>query len=379
MVNSSLISLLTKEEIQEICSSGNFTVDLTTVSQNVQERPTPFVVWCLGLTIVTIITLCAIVGVGLMRIMSMASYNRFITFFVALGVGSLSGTAVFHLIPQAFGLVDTDHEQKYIFSAIFVLQGIYAFFVVDKLLKIIFHIKNKNRAHRRNFERHPLNNSGPLTNRTEEESLEGRLVELQKMSSETAEASLQQQAHSLCTHDHDVHFKEGDSVIGTVAWMIIFGDGLHNFIDGVSIGASLTESVMGGLSISLAVIFEEFPHELGDIAILISAGMTVKQALVYNLLSAVSCYIGFVVGVIFGNLNENIEPIIFALAAGMFLYISISCMIPDMKQAMENRLQISLASGLETFFLQIIGVLAGLFLMYFMAVYGDKVTELIGQ
>ena len=199
------------------------------------------------------------------------------------------------------------------------------------------------------------------------------------MSTETAEASLQQQAHSLCTHDHDVHFKEGDSVIGTVAWMIIFGDGLHNFIDGVSIGASLTESVMGGLSISLAVIFEEFPHELGDIAILISAGMTVKQALVYNLLSAVSCYIGFAVGVVFGNLNENIEPIIFALAAGMFLYISISCMIPDMKQAMENRLEVSLASGLEIFFLQIIGVLTGLVLMYFMAVHGDKVTELIGQ
>lgn len=232
---------------------------------------------------------------------------------------------------------------------------------------------------KRTFERHPLNNGGPLTNRTEEESLESRLIELQKMSTETAEASLQQQAHSLCTHDHDVNFKEGDSVIATVAWMIIFGDGLHNFIDGVSIGASLTESVMGGLSISLAVIFEEFPHELGDIAILISAGMTVKQALVYNLLSAVSCYIGFVVGVVFGNLNENIEPIIFALAAGMFLYISISCMIPDMKQAMENRLEISLYSGLETFFLQVIGVFTGLSLMYFMAVHGDKVTELIGQ
>lgn len=199
------------------------------------------------------------------------------------------------------------------------------------------------------------------------------------MSSANAEASLQQQAHSLCAHEHDIQFKEGDSVIGTVAWMIIFGDGLHNFIDGVSIGASFTESIMGGLSISLAVIFEEFPHELGDIAILISAGMSVKQALVYNLLSAITCYIGFVIGVLFGNLNENIEPIIFALAAGMFIYISISCMIPDMKQAMDNGLQVSLKNGLEIFFLQILGVFSGLVIMYMMAVHGDKLARLIGQ
>ena len=45
--------------------------------------------------------------------------------------------------------------------------------------------------------------------------------------------------------------------------MIIFGDGLHNFIDGLSIGAAFTESVLKGVSISLAVICEEFPHELG--------------------------------------------------------------------------------------------------------------------
>jgi zinc transporter ZupT len=47
--------------------------------------------------------------------------------------------------------------------------------------------------------------------------------------------------------------------------MIIFGDGLHNFIDGLSIGAAFTESVLKGISISLAVICEEFPHELGKI------------------------------------------------------------------------------------------------------------------
>jgi len=61
-----------------------------------------------------------------------------------------------------------------------------------------------------------------------------------------------------------VTFNSGkDSVIATVAWMIIFGDGLHNFIDGLSIGAGFSESILTGVSISVAVLCEELPHELG--------------------------------------------------------------------------------------------------------------------
>uniref|UniRef100_A0AC35EZU1 Uncharacterized protein n=1 Tax=Panagrolaimus sp. PS1159 TaxID=55785 RepID=A0AC35EZU1_9BILA len=198
--------------------------------------------------------------------------------------------------------------------------------------------------------------------------------QLEAVSTVAAEASIQQQAHSLCVHDHDMEYKKGDSVIAAVAWMIIFGDGLHNFIDGVSIGASFTESLLSGFSVSVAVIAEEFPHELGDVAILVSAGMTLRQALVYNLLSALSCYVGFAIGALFGNLDENFAPYIFAFAGGMFLYISISCMIPEMKKAMEEGLQVSLKSGLEVFILQTMGIFSGLCLMYTMARYGSSIT-----
>ena len=54
--------------------------------------------------------------------------------------------------------------------------------------------------------------------------------------------------------------------IATVAWMVIFGDGIHNFIDGLSIGAAFSESILTGISVSMAVLCEEFPHELGDFA-----------------------------------------------------------------------------------------------------------------
>ena len=65
--------------------------------------------------------------------------------------------------------------------------------------------------------------------------------------------------------------------IATVAWMIIFGDGVHNFIDGLSIGAAFSESILTGISVSVAVLCEEFPHELGDFAVLLNSGMSMKQ------------------------------------------------------------------------------------------------------
>lgn len=48
-----------------------------------------------------------------------------------------------------------------------------------------------------------------------------------------------------------------------MAWMIIFGDGLHNFIDGLTIGAAFTDSILAGISICMSVFCEELPHELG--------------------------------------------------------------------------------------------------------------------
>ena len=68
------------------------------------------------------------------------------------------------------------------------------------------------------------------------------------------------QIPSVSTNDHEIYEKKE---VATVAWMIIFGDGLHNFIDGLTIGAAFTDSILAGISICMSVFCEELPHELG--------------------------------------------------------------------------------------------------------------------
>ena len=85
--------------------------------------------------------------------------------------------------------------------------------------------------------------------------------ELSELSKKVSESDLMDETTSS---EQIVSQVSEKPVIATVAWMIIVGDGLHNFIDGLAIGASFSGSVIIGISTSLAVICEELPHELGN-------------------------------------------------------------------------------------------------------------------
>ena len=77
--------------------------------------------------------------------------------------------------------------------------------------------------------------------------------------------------HCINKKDTSEYFKDDSSVqsktffarVAPVAWMIILGDGLHNFVDGLAIGVSFTNNIVEGISTSLAIFCEELPHELG--------------------------------------------------------------------------------------------------------------------
>lgn len=155
--------------------------------------------------------------------------------------------------------------------------------------------------------------------------------------------------------------------------MIIFGDGLHNFIDGITIGAAFSQSILEGLSISVAVICEEFPHELGDFAILIGSGMPMRKALCFNFISACTCYFGLVVGILLGDLADA-TPYVFALAGGMFLYISLVDMMGELSAKLEIAGKKGLTFTAQMLLLQNVGILLGVSIMFFLAKYSDRIN-----
>lgn len=117
-------------------------------------------------------------------------------------------------------------------------------------------------------------------------------------------------------HDHATKMSED-----TVAWMIIFGDAVLNVIDGLSIGAAFERNILAGISVSVAVMLEEVTHRLGTFAVLIRAGMSMKQSLLCTFLSACAMFPGLIVGIVLSDATEDATPYILCAAGGIFLYM----------------------------------------------------------
>ncbi|XP_028987134.1 zinc transporter ZIP6 [Betta splendens] len=184
------------------------------------------------------------------------------------------------------------------------------------------------------------------------------------------------QNHHPHSHSHsysEQHFQQAG--VATLAWMVIMGDGLHNFSDGLAIGAAFTEGLSSGLSTSVAVFCHELPHELGDFAVLLKAGMTVRQAILYNVLSAMMAYLGMVTGILLGHYTENISMWIFALTAGLFMYVALVDMVPEM---LHNDAGDHGFSHWGFFLLQNAGILLGFCIMLLIAIFEHKIQLDLG-
>ena len=116
------------------------------------------------------------------------------------------------------------------------------------------------------------------------------------------------------------------------AYMNLFGDAIHNFIDGLIVGGSFIVNIPVGLATTLAVIFHEIPQELGDFGVLVHGGFSKKKALWLNLLTAITAVIGAIVALSFGSMIEGFTSLILAFAAGNFIYIAGSDLIPELRK-----------------------------------------------
>lgn len=114
--------------------------------------------------------------------------------------------------------------------------------------------------------------------------------------------------------------------------MNLVGDGMHNFLDGMIIASAFLTNSSLGFATVLAIIFHEIPQEIGDFSILIYAGYSKGRAVIYNFLSALSAVLGTIFILILGSQNISLIENILPIAAGGFIYIAASDLIPELKK-----------------------------------------------
>ena len=137
------------------------------------------------------------------------------------------------------------------------------------------------------------------------------------------------------------------------AMMNLFGDGVHNFIDGLIIGASYLVSVPVGIATTLAVIFHELPQEIGDFGVLLHGGFSKAKALFFNFVTALTAVFGAVISLLISSYVENITIFLVPFAAGTFIYIAGSDLIPELHKEVK----------VEKSFLQLIAIVLGVLVM----------------
>jgi zinc and cadmium transporter len=130
------------------------------------------------------------------------------------------------------------------------------------------------------------------------------------------------------------------------AYMNLIGDSVHNFIDGLIIAASYLAGLPLGIATTLAVILHEIPQEIGDFGVLVHGGFSVRKALLLNFLTALTAVMGAVFTLIMSSFVGNLTLFLLPFAAGGFLYIASSDLIPELQKECEAR-----KSALQLFFL----------------------------
>jgi zinc and cadmium transporter len=133
--------------------------------------------------------------------------------------------------------------------------------------------------------------------------------------------------------------------------LVLAGDGLHNFLDGVAIAIAFSVSVPIGIATSISILLHEIPQEIGDVMVLLLSGFSRAKAFFWNFVFALTTVIGAGVTAFFLQSLEKVIPLLIAFTAGGFLYVAMSDLLPETKH------HESPGVGLRHFLFLIIGII----------------------
>lgn len=244
------------------------------------------------MTSVALFSLAAAAGVSLLALSGRLLLlrigerrERVMTGLISLAVGALLGGALIHLVPRSIKA----HGEPSVQVMLLVVVGFVGFFLLEKSLHVHHHHAPHN------------GHAGDSRPGTADGRLTPRWVR---------------------------RLAGGD--VEPVVPMIVIGDGVHNFIDGGVLVAAYSVNVEFGLVTTLAIGLHEITQEVGDFGVLVAGGLSPRRALALNLASASLALVGVAVALAVGTVVQNLEALLLPLAAGNFLYIAASDLIPQL-------------------------------------------------
>ena len=135
---------------------------------------------------------------------------------------------------------------------------------------------------------------------------------------------------------HWHHCHEGVCETHPVTYLILFGDGIHNFIDGLVIAASFLVSIEFGAITTILIIAHEIPQELGNFGVLVFGGFSRMKALMFSFISQLTCVAGGLIGFFFAA-QSGFTVFLLPFAAGGFIYIAASDLIPELHKETDTK------------------------------------------
>jgi zinc and cadmium transporter len=216
-----------------------------------------------------IVSLFSLIGATMLMI-SKAKLESIVLILVSLSAGGLLGGAFLHLIPESLHELG---EQSSVLVLLFALIGFCLFLITEQFL-------HWHHGHHGNY----------------------------------------------CCKNIDCGSSKKE-----ISTLILIGDGVHNFIDGLVIASAFLVDPVVGIVATIAVALHEIPQEIGDFGVLVYAGLKRSKALFYNLLSGLTAVLGGLIGFFFAQYTQNLIVYILPIAAGGFIFLAASDLIPEIK------------------------------------------------
>lgn len=203
--------------------------------------------------------------------------GRVVKSLVSLSAGILLGTALLHVMPEAF---ESQASPQALFATL--LAGLLFFWLLEKA-ELYRHVHH----------------------------------------------------HEGDGHDHHHHFDSQQA--GRGGYSVLVGDAIHNFCDGIIIAAAFLADPMLGVVTAVAVVAHEIPQEAGDFIVLLNAGFSRRKALLFNALSGLSAVLGGVLGYYLVGPWHDVLPYLLVVASSSFIYVAVADLLPQLQQRLSLR------------------------------------------